>query len=171
MPVVRAKKITARGDAVHRTIVGASKEHLTLNNVAREATIFESLKKAVPGVVDVHLPAFSGGFIAFVSVRNNYAMMARNALMSALSAHPVVKFAIVVDEDIDIHDEREVLWALATRSGGEEDVIVVPKAYGHVMDPAGVNGWVNKVGLDATFSPEKRRLYRKVEYLHPGEKR
>lgn len=165
MPIVKLKRISMRPDVIHRTIIGASKEHLMLNNVAREATIYESVRKAVPGVIDVHLPAFTSGFIAFISVKNDYVSMAKNALLSALSAHPVVKYAIVVDEDIDIHNEREVLWALATRSGGDEDVFLVPQAYGHVMDPAGVGGHVNKIGIDATFPPEKRKLFRKVEYL------
>jgi len=164
MPVVKVSRISMRRNAVHRTIVGASKEHLTLNNVAREAIIYESVRKAVPGVVDVYLPAFAGGFIAFISVKYDYVAMAKNALLSALSAHPVVKCAVVVDEEVDIHDEREVLWAIATRSGGDEDVLLVPHAYGHVMDPAGEKGYVNKLGIDATFTAEKKKLYRKVEY-------
>jgi len=144
--------------------VGGSLEHVTLNNVARGAAIYESLKRAVPGVADIHLPAFGCGFIAFISVRRDYVREAKNALLTALSAHPIVKYAIVVDEDINVRDEREVLWALATRSGGDEDLVIVPRVFDHIMDPGSSNGFVTKLGIDATFPPEKWTLYRRVEY-------
>jgi 2,5-furandicarboxylate decarboxylase 1 len=165
MPVIDVKRICRRTDAVFRTIIGGSMEHLMLNNLAREAVIYDSLRRSVPGIIDVHLPPYACGFIAFLSIKNEYVREAKNALLAALSAHPVVKYAIIVDEDVNIWDEREVLWALATRSGGDEDIIVIPKAFNHVMDPASEEGMVNKVGIDATFPPEKRKLYKKVKYL------
>ncbi len=164
MPVVEVARVYRKEDAFYRTIVGGSQEHLLLSNITREAFIYDSLKKAVPGVIDVYLPPFACGFIAILSIKRDSVKEARNALLSALSAHPVVKYAIVVDEDINIRDEREVLWALATRSGGDEDIIVVPKTFGHVADPASNGGMVNKVGIDATFPPEKREKYKRVEY-------
>jgi len=165
MPTFQVKKITMRSDAVFRTVIGASAEHLALNNVGREASLYDSLKRAVPGIVDVHLPPFGCGFIAFLSVRKEYVMMAKNALLAALSAHPVVKYAIIVDEDVNIHDEREVLWAMATRSGGDEDLVIVPRAFNHALDPASIGGFVTKLGIDATFPPDKRKLFKRVEYV------
>jgi len=165
MPMMQVKRIVRRSDAVYRTVIGGSMEHIALNNVGREATIYDALKKAVPGVVDVYLPPFGCGFIAFLSVRREYVMMAKNALLTAMSAHPVVKYAVVVDEDVNIRDEREVLWAIATRSGGDQDIIVVPAAFNHSLDPASLGGFVNKVGIDATFPPDKGKLFKKVEYM------
>ncbi len=164
MPIVECKTVTRRSDGVFRTIVGGSLEHVMLNNVAREAAIYQILVRAVPGVLDVHLPASGCGFIAFLSVKEDYVHEAKNALLAALSAHPIVKYAIVVDEDIDVRDERQVLWALATRSGGDQDLVVAPRTYDHVMDPGSDNGFVNKLGIDATFPPEKKGRYRRVKY-------
>jgi 2,5-furandicarboxylate decarboxylase 1 len=127
--------------------------------------MYDALKKAVPGVVDVYLPPFGCGFIPFLSVRKEYVMMAKNALLAAMSVHPVVKYAVVVDEDVNIRDEREVLWAIATRSGGDQDIIVVPAAFNHGLDPASLGGFVNKIGMDATFPPDKAKLFKKVEYM------
>ena len=170
MPIVEVKKIVRRHDSVYRTIIGGSMEHIALNNVAREASIYDSLKRAVPGIVDIYLPPFGCGFIAFLSVRNEYVMMAKNALLTAMSAHPVVKYAVVVDEDVNIRDEREVLWAIATRSGGDDDLVVVRGAFNHALDPASLGGFVNKVGLDATFPPDKKALFKKVEYAELGKR-
>lgn len=165
MPIFKVKKVTMRSDAVFRTVIGASAEHLALNNVGREASLYESLKRAVPGIVDVHLPTFGCGFLAFLSVRKEYVVMAKNALLAALSAHPVIKYAIIVDEDVNIHDEREVLWAMATRSGGDEDLVIVPRAFNHTLDPASIGGFVTKLGIDATFPSDKRELFKRVEYM------
>jgi 2,5-furandicarboxylate decarboxylase 1 len=165
MPIFQVKKVTMRSDAVFRTVIGASAEHLTLNNVGREASLYDSLKRAVPGVVDVHLPPFGCGFIAFVSIRKEYVMMAKNSLLAVLSAHPVVKYAIVVDEDVNIHDEREVLWAMATRSGGDDDLVIVPRAFNHGLDPGSNDGFVTKLGIDATFPADKKEIFKKVEYM------
>ena len=169
MPIVTVKGIVRRADGVYRTVIGGSMEHIALNNVGREASIYDSLKKAVPGIVDAYLPPFGCGFVAFLSVRKEYVMMAKNALLTAMSAHPVVKYAVVVDEDVNIRDEREVLWAIATRSGGDDDIVFVRGAFDHGLDPASVGGFVNKMGLDATFPPDKRKLFRKVEYAGSGK--
>jgi 2,5-furandicarboxylate decarboxylase 1 len=164
MPVIECKKVTRRSDGIFRTIVGGSLEHVMLNNVAREANVYQLLKRAVPGVLDVHLPAFGCGFIAFLSVKADYVSEAKNALLIALSAHPVVKYAIVVDEDVNVRDERQVFWAVATRSGGDLDLVFAPRTYNHVMDPGSDNGFVHKLGIDATFPPEKRERYKRVKY-------
>ena len=164
MPKIRVERIVKKPDAIYRTICGGSLEHVVLNNVSREAMIYDSLRRAVPGVKDVFLPPYGCGFVAILSIKEGSIREAKNALLAALSAHPIVKYAIVVDEDIDIRDEREVIRAMATRSGGDSDVIQIPKVFDHVLDPASENGFVYKLGIDATFPLEKRKKYRRVEF-------
>jgi UbiD family decarboxylase len=79
-----------------------------------------------------------GIFALVVQMTPRYVGEARNVLMSALASeyhHP--KVAIAVDEDVDIFNPTELLWALATRVNPQEDVVVVPGVRLHPMDPTG----------------------------------
>jgi len=70
----------------------------------------------------------------------------------------MVKHVIVVDEDIDVFDDRWVLWAVATRSQWDRDLVVIPNCFGAVLDPTtGERGLGTKGGIDATKpAPPKR---------------
>ncbi|MDD2626800.1 MAG: UbiD family decarboxylase, partial [Candidatus Methanomethylophilus sp.] len=74
-----------------------------------------------------------------------------NAIMAAFTGHPSMKDVIVVDDDIDIFNDREVEWAVATRMQGDR-IIRIPGAAGSSLDPsmaADRTTW--KVGFDATL--------------------
>jgi 2,5-furandicarboxylate decarboxylase 1 len=61
-----------------------------------------------------------------------------------------VKLAVAVDEDIDVFNESEVFWALATRFQADTDMFTVPKVFCNRLDPSSVDGMSAKLGLDAT---------------------
>jgi 2,5-furandicarboxylate decarboxylase 1 len=61
-----------------------------------------------------------------------------------------VKFAVAVDEDVDVFNEEEVLWALATRFQADRDLFVVPRVFCNRLDPSSADGMAAKLGLDAT---------------------
>ena len=93
--------------------------------------------------------------------------------MLALLSVAEVKFAIVTDEDINIHDPEEVDWALALRVQPDKDVVIVSGVRGKHVDPS-VRAWelskgslptTAKMGIDATI-PEgiPKKLYRRTEY-------
>jgi 2,5-furandicarboxylate decarboxylase 1 len=65
-------------------------------------------------------------------------------------ADPYVKLGVVVDEDVDVFNESEVLWAISTRFQADTDMFVVPKALGSLLDPTGSGGVTAKLGIDAT---------------------
>ena len=112
-----------------------------------------------------------GIFGVVVQMKPRYYGEARNVLMSVLSSeyqHP--KIAIAVDVDVDIFNYAEVLWAINTRVNPAEDIVVIPGAKIHAMDPScpefghpGAPGWHRiggKMMIDATKPPEcdgKRR--------------
>jgi 2,5-furandicarboxylate decarboxylase 1 len=65
-----------------------------------------------------------------------------------------LKLIVVVDDDIDIHDERSVMWALATRFQADRDLLEIDGASGNILDPS-MQGEVSaKLGLDATRRPD-----------------
>ena len=70
--------------------------------------------------------------------------------MAALTSSEMTKHVIVVDEDINIYDDRWVLWAVATRSQWDKDLVVIPGCRGAKLDPS-IEGIVGtKGGIDAT---------------------
>ena len=57
--------------------------------------------------------------------------------MAALVADPTIKLAVVVDEDVDVYDEQEVLWAISTRMNAQRDISIIPWVTSSDLDPSG----------------------------------
>jgi 3-polyprenyl-4-hydroxybenzoate decarboxylase len=74
----------------------------------------------------------------------------------------LLKHVVVVDEDIDVFDEEQVLWAVSNRFQADRGLVVIPNAQGSELDPSAGPGGVNtKMGIDSTkpltgFAPELR---------------
>jgi UbiD family decarboxylase len=83
-----------------------------------------------------------------VSITKNKEGDGMNAIMAAFTGHPSMKQVIIVDEDIDIFDDRQVEWAVATRFQGNR-MLRVQDAAGSSLDPS-AEGTTWKVGIDAT---------------------
>ena len=74
----------------------------------------------------------------------------KNVIMDAFGGHYDLKHVVVVDEDVDVHDDEQVQWAVATRFQPGRDLVVVDHALGSILDPSTDNGVGGKWGLDAT---------------------
>ena len=75
---------------------------------------------------------------------------ARHALMLLLGLDPYLKLVVAVDEDVNVFDEEEVLWALATRFQADTDMFTVPQVFCNRLDPSSRDGMSAKLALDAT---------------------
>jgi UbiD family decarboxylase len=78
---------------------------------------------------------------------------ARQVLLALLGLDPYVKLAVAVDDDIDVRDESQVMWALATRFQADRDVITVSGVPGSMLDPSAESGLTSRMALDATKPP------------------
>jgi 2,5-furandicarboxylate decarboxylase 1 len=167
--VLRVDVVTHRPDPIFHTIVGGGLEHLLLGAIPREATILATLQRMFPGVRDVHLSLGGvGRYHLFVQLQKTQEGEAKNVLMGAFAAHYDIKHAVVVDPDVDIHNPREVEWAIATRFQADRDTVIVTHAQGSKLDPSGQAGVGAKMGLDATIpldAPEMK--YKRIRV--PGE--
>jgi len=179
-PVLNIKAVTMRHDAIFKNVQnGAEVEGCVYHKVPMSAQILRRIR-TVGGFADVkNVLVLPGIFGVVVQMHPRYYGEARNVLLSALSSeyqHP--KVAIAVDEDVDIFNYAEILWALSTRVNPQEDIVVIPGARVHAMDPScpefgapGAPGWHRtggKVLIDATKPPEcdpGRRL--EFERLRP----
>ncbi|MBP1733425.1 MAG: hypothetical protein H6Q55_3854, partial [Deltaproteobacteria bacterium] len=86
----------------------------------------------------------------------------KEAIMAALTTSEMTKHVVVVDEDIDIYDDRWVLWAVATRSQWDRDLVVVPGCRGGKLDPSIDGVTTTKGGIDATKPAPPARFSEKL---------
>ena len=180
-PRVTVKAITHRENPIHQFIFSGHPDTLHLMSVIFEATIHESVRRAVPTVRDVYVPPSGAGFHCYVSMTRRPTTEGfetgegKTALMAILGAAPYIKLAVVVDDDIDVFDEAQVLWALATRfqpidaHTGEPRYFVVPGAKGASPDPSAFHKAYpsSKLALDATvrvdLPEETRAMFKRAE--------
>jgi 2,5-furandicarboxylate decarboxylase 1 len=136
-PVAEVAAITRRRDAIFLDVFNAHPEHNLIGMIGREATVFQRVKASMPAVKAVALP-MSGTcrFTCYVSIGPSHPAAGRHAALAALAADPIIKLVVVVDDDIDVYDDAQVLWAMATRVQPDRDVIVIPDAWTNELDPA-----------------------------------
>jgi 2,5-furandicarboxylate decarboxylase 1 len=165
-PVVNIKAVTMRQDAIFKNVQnGTEVEGCVYHKVPMSAQILRRVR-TVGGFADVkNVLVLPGIFGVVVQMNPRYYGEAKNVLLSVLSSeyqHP--KVAIAVDEDVDIFNYAEILWAISTRVNPQEDLVVIPGSKIHAMDPScpefgapGAPGWHRiggKVLIDATKPPE-----------------
>jgi 2,5-furandicarboxylate decarboxylase 1 len=173
-----AKRIRMRRDAwFHSVISGMSRDHILISCITREGEILNALKRNLPNVRAVHVPHKTcGAFLAIVSMKKIAEGEPRMAMLTALGTELYTKQVIVVDEDVDIYDMDDVMWAVATRVKAEKDVLMVPGVKAAIIDPSSdpTTFTVTKMGIDATapineefaqrliISPEQRSRARDI---------
>jgi 2,5-furandicarboxylate decarboxylase 1 len=172
--VLHVTAITHRRDMIfHDIIPGAASEHLNLSKVSRVPQFFSTLKKTLSNVVAMNYPDSGTHFHCYLSMRKMMDGQPRQAMALLFGLDHYLKLIIVVDEDIDVFDEKQVLWALATRFQADRDIICIPDAPGNLLDPSSHGGISAKLGLDATrkfgedvqelrFSPEIKEAVQKL---------
>jgi len=177
-PVVEYTCLTRRRDAIFKNVQnGSETEGCVFHKVPMSAMIYRRLRD-VGGGANIHnVLILPGIFAVVVQMTQRFYGEAKNVLLAALSSeyqHP--KIAIAVDEDVDIFNHSEILWALATRVNPAEDVIVVPGTHNHAMDPSlpelgapGAPLWQRRGGkllIDATIPPpadaEARAVFERI---------
>ena len=165
-PVMKVTAICHRNDAIYQTINGASFEHINLGNVlTREPLLKKFTKYVSSGVIDVHIPPYGDGFLALVQLKKRLPGEPKNIALAAMMTYTNIKNVIVVDEDVDIYDPADVMWAVSTRVRPDDDIFYVPNSQGHEMDPcSNRKGLQTKMGIDATRDPEKSLTIQRVVY-------
>ena len=149
--VVKVKAITHRRDAIFQDITVAHLDHLLLSTIPIEANLYRAVRAMVPSIKAVRVP---GPFTCYVSLEQRVPGQAKNAILAVLGADLYVKRVVVVDEDVDVFDDRQVTWAIATRCQPDRDITVITNARGSDLDPSTrEDGYTAKWGVDATAKP------------------
>src|SRR5919106_2145839 len=149
--VVHVKAITHRRGAMFQDITVAHLDHMLLSTIPIEANLFRAVRAMVPSVTAVRVPS---PFTVYVSIEQRVPGQAKNAILAALGADLYMKRVVVVDHDVDVFDDRQVNWAIATRCQPDRDLLVVTHARGSDLDPSSPqDGYTAKWGVDATAKP------------------
>jgi UbiD family decarboxylase len=151
-PVLEVTAITHRQGALFVDIFVGHRDHALLGSVPKEGGIFDRVRSIVPGVRAVVLPQSGTGRLhCYVAIEKRVEGEARLAGMAALTASELLKHVIVVDDDIDVFDDREVLWAVATRVQADRDVEILRGVKGSRLDPSAPDpDYAAKMIIDAT---------------------
>ena len=155
-PVVEVTCVTRRSDAIYHDCGSGLADHLVPDNMAMEGAIFTMSRNAAPSLVNVHVPISGRRFHAYMQFESPRTGEVRDALLAALS-YKRLKAVIAVDTDIDLFDDRQVMWALATRLQWQRDIITVDGLSEANLDPSSAPGarTSTKTALDATLPPAR----------------
>ncbi len=131
---------------------GRAGDHITTLGLVREAEIWNALNRVIPNVTGVHVPlSGTSSFTAYVALRQSRPGEAKHVIPIVLGVDHYLKLVVVVDDDIDVFDESDVLWAVATRMQADRDLVVIGGSLGAMLDPsADERGVTAKLGIDAT---------------------
>jgi 2,5-furandicarboxylate decarboxylase 1 len=152
-PIIEVSAVTHRQKPIYQAALTGmpTTENHILKQLPLEATFYWTLKKEFPGVKAVHFPAAGTvGMICVVSMKQAYECEARNVIATMMGSRRN-KITIVIDDDVDPYDMEKVLWAIATRTQADEDVIIFPRLVATAMDPSVRKLRVgSSLGIDAT---------------------
>ena len=156
-PVLTIDRMQLRQDAIyHGSYMGrAPHDEPSVLALALNDIFVPILRKVFPEIVDFHLPPEACSYrIAVVSIRKQYAGHARRIMMgvwSYLRQFTYTKFVIVTDDDIDVRDWSQVIWAVSTRVDPARDTMLVENTPIDYLDFASPTpGLGSKLGIDAT---------------------
>jgi len=150
-PVLVVDRIYHVDDPVFHIIVGGLDEHFMFMGMPREPVIYQAVSRAVPHVKAVRLTEGGCAWLhGVVSIRKQHQGDGKNAIMAAFGAHTSMKQVTIVDEDIDVYDDRDVEWAVATRFQADRGLVVLHGVRGSSIDPSSQDGFTSKLGIDAT---------------------
>ena len=155
-PVFTIERMTMRRDPIyHSTYTGKPPDEPAMLGVALNEVFVPLLQKQFTEIVDVYLPPEGCSYrLAVVSIRKQYPGHAKRVMFgvwSFLRQFMYTKFIVVTDDDVDIRDWNEVIWALTTRVDPARDTLIVESTPIDYLDFASpVSGLGGKMGIDAT---------------------
>jgi 2,5-furandicarboxylate decarboxylase 1 len=154
-----AKRVRMRRDAIYHSVVsGMSQDHILVSCITREGEILNALRRNLPNVRNVHVPHTTcGAFMAFVSMKKTAEGEPQMAVMATFGTELYTKYVVVVDDDVDIFNMNDVMWAIATRVRAEKDIVLIPGCKGAIIDPTSdpQTFTLTKMGIDATRPADK----------------
>ena len=155
-PVFTIERITMRKNPIyHSTYTGRPPDEPAILGVALNEVFVPILKRQFPEIVDFYLPPEGCSYrMAVVSIKKQYAGHAKRVMLgiwSFLRQFMYTKFIIVTDDDVDVRNWQDVIWAMTTRMDPARDTTIIENSPIDYLDFASpISGLGSKIGLDAT---------------------
>ena len=155
-PVFTIERITQRQDPIyHSTYTGRPPDEPSILGVALNEVFVPILQKQFPEIVDFYLPPEGCSYrMAVVSMKKQYPGHAKRVMLgvwSFLRQFMYTKFVIVTDDDVDVRNWQDVIWAMTTRMDPARDTTLIENTPIDYLDFASpVSGLGSKIGFDAT---------------------
>jgi 2,5-furandicarboxylate decarboxylase 1 len=148
--VLEVDALSWRRNATVVEIFTSHIDHLNAH-VAIESSIFQKVRAAIPQVVGISWFRGGGPTTLVISVAKSSEGQPMRAALAAMAASNIIKQVIVVDDDVDIENSHDVLWAVSTRSRADEDITILHNLQGNLLDPSQTgNGKTSGFVIDAT---------------------
>jgi 2,5-furandicarboxylate decarboxylase 1 len=160
--VAKVKKIYVRKGAMYQALLPGALEHRVLMGMPREPTIYREVAK-VCDVKDVLVTSGGCSWLhGAVSIHKKNPDDGRKAIEAAFKGHKSMKHVFVVDDDIDIHDPKEIEWAMATRFQADKNMIM-KREKGSSLDPSSDmdTQMTCKVGFDLTIPEGSKKEFKR----------
>jgi 2,5-furandicarboxylate decarboxylase 1 len=173
-PVIDVTAVTHRAEAIFQHVFVGHRDNWVLGGIPKEGSVYNAIKGVVPTVKSVHF-ALSGScrFNCYIAIDKKVEGESKQAALVAFGAVDFAKNVIVVDSDIDVYNEQEVMFAVATRVQADEDVDIIKNVKGNTLDPSQLDDiTTTKMLIDATKPlnrpfPERVRVPREaLESVH-----
>ncbi len=133
--VVEVDAMTWRDEATVLEIFTGYLDHLNAH-ISIEASLLEAAHRAAPQTTAVSWFRGGGPTTLVIAMRKTLEGQPMRAALAAMAASNIIKQVIVVDDDIDIEDSHEVLWAVSTRVRAEDDITILKNLQGNLLDPS-----------------------------------
>jgi 2,5-furandicarboxylate decarboxylase 1 len=162
--------VTHRADAIYQAVLpGFAPEHCLLGAVAIEAVVSRALQRVIPAVRRVLVTDGGMGRLhAIITMHRPRLGEGKRAVLLAMGQVNLLKLVIVVEDDIDPEDWRQVEWSLAARFRGHEDLVVLPGVKADRCDPVHEDSVVTKIGMIATTRPGDGSPGSRSEFARPS---
>lgn len=168
-PTVVVHRISHRPSPIYHALLPTSAEGDTYLTFVSRAHVEERAKTLFPFISDIAFAPKTFGSSIILSVKPVEQAKVRNLLLFLL-AFPMIKKVVVVDEDVNPYDPRDVEWAVVTRCKADRDMMVIPGLQGQPIDPTAEEGFVvTKVGINATVRGKHIDERARVSVGNPGE--
>jgi 2,5-furandicarboxylate decarboxylase 1 len=161
--------VTHRADAMFQAILpGYAPEHCLLGAVGTESVVSWALERAISSVRRVFVTDGGMGRLhAIITMHRPSLGEGKRAALLAMGQVNLLKLVIVVEDDVDPEDWRQVEWSLAARFRGHEDLIVLPGVKADRCEPVHEDLTVTKIGMIATTRPGDGASGSRSEWAKP----
>jgi UbiD family decarboxylase len=164
--VFHITKIHHRNNPIHHALLPGGAEHKILMGMPKEPTIWSEVNK-IAECTGVNMTEGGCSWLhAAVSIKKKNDDDGSRAITAAFLGHKSLKHVVIVDDDIDVNNMKEVEWAVATRFQADGDILILKDQKGSSLDPSAnpETRATTKVGFDATMPLKGKEKFKKEEY-------